>query len=373
MLVTVLLCGQGELLASGVRVLVKNVPVDRLVQKFTLKNFPAQTLKREAELVPSAAAFVDELLQASCLSCFDKIFAEENFKRYRIVEQPDATEYVKRHASPLLRGIFDYNVTVAYNEEATIAASLLDKFAELDKFYQALHKAKQQLDTDMPATGVRREAFIAQQEKYSELYQHTRAEIDTALADLRGLLDAHGREYPQDILASVDNLEAHLRQLTQARASLERAVVDEVTPRMAKLQNKAEMLGMSSSSELELKIFIDDDLNVRLRPRNLSSSSELELKIFIDDDLNVRLRPRNLSSSSELELGSSELELGSSELELGIGKDLDMSTRTRDSHDLYHDEQQKQHVDHHVEHQQQQKQHQDTMTAFVAIDPLDIF
>lgn len=198
--------------------------------------------------MPSAAAFIDELQQASCQSCFADMLDEKAFKHYRILYQPDADNYVSLYAASYrnnhttLKSLSDreYDVIVTQMDEAALADSLLDKFAELDSFYHTLREAQQQIDANMPVEGVRREVFAAQQEKYTELYQHTRAVIDTVLADLRTLLGEHGREYPAEVLANVDNLEARLRQLAQARDawhnSIEAAVTDKVTPRMQELQ-----------------------------------------------------------------------------------------------------------------------------------------
>ena len=206
--------------------------------------------------MPSAAAFVDELLQASCQSCFAKIFADNNFKYYHLLEQPDADAYLNEYKSILFLEP-TYEVTVSLTDEAALADSLLDRFAELDRFYLAMREAQQQIDTNMPVDGVRRDAFAAQHEKYTELYQHTRAEIDAVLADLRGLLDEHGREYPHEILASVDNLDAHLRRLAQARdawsRNIDTAVTDHVTPRMQTLQERGDELLQQIQKEKELE------------------------------------------------------------------------------------------------------------------------
>ena len=331
MLLLLVLCGQGELLASGVRVLIKRMPVERLVQKFTLKDFPAQTLTREVELVPSAAAFIDELLQVSCQSCFDKIFDKKNFEQYYLIT--DQTEvdgdYISAYADKLWlnhNAIYSksvpYDVTVSYTDEATLAASLLAKFDELDEFYQAIRTAQQQLDADMPVAGVRREVFIAQREQYSELYQHTRAEVDAVLTDLRALLDEHGREYPHDILASVDTLEAHLRSLIEARdtwlQNIDATVEANVTPHMEELRKRAR------------------DLFRERREKIDRQQKELERQ--------QKERDRQ-------------------------HKELDRHSYT---HDLFQNNQDPV-VDHHNYYLEQQKQHQDTMTAIVAIDPFDIF
>ena len=346
MLSVVMLCGQGELLASGVRVLIRNVPVERLVQKFTLNNFPAQTLKREGELVPRAAAFVDKLLQLSCQSCFDKIFDGKNFEQYYLITDqteadllmglsPAERNYVRAYAGKLwskydygLSVDVPYEVTVSFTDEATLAASLLDKFAELDEFYQAIHAARQQLAADMPVDGVRREAFIAQQEQYAELYRHTRAEVDAALADLRGLLDEHGREYPHDILASVDSLEAHLRSLIEARDTwlhdIKAAVKSDVTPHMRRLQEKGEELFSERKVEAEKKRLEQEELDRRQEERDRRMASSIG----------------NFNNSY--------------------------------THDLFQSKREPV-VDHYNSYVEQQKQHQDTMNAVVAIDPLDIF
>ncbi len=287
-----MLCGSGALMASGVRVLVKHVPIERVLQKFRLQDFPAQALKRDTQLVPSAAAFVDELLQASCQSCFAEIFAEKNFQHYRIVEQLD-DEYVEAYARKLSdHSLFlfhssfppssfpDYDVTVSLTDEAALADSLLDRFAKLDRFYLAMREAQQQIDTNMPVDGVRRDVFAAQREKYTELYQHTRDEIDAVLADLRGLLDEHGREYPHEVLASADNLDAHLRRLAQARdawsRNIETAVTNEATPRMLELQERGEKLLQQTQKEKELEMRLPAELQARRSVRGIMSAKEFD-------------------------------------------------------------------------------------------------
>ena len=341
-----MLCGSGALMASGVRVLVQRIPIERVMQKFRLQDFPAQALKRDTQLVPSAAAFVDELLQASCQSCFAEIFAEKNFQHYRIVEQLD-DEYVEAYARKLsYHSLFpssfppssfpDYDVTVSYTDEATLTASLLDKFAELDSFYQAMHAARQQIDANMPVDGVRRDVFAAQQEKYTELYQHTRDEIDAVLADLRGLLDEHGREYPHEILASVDNLETHLRSLTQARdawsRNIDTAVTDHVTPRMEGLQRRGEDLYAQEIHEQKM---------ARQQEKHKQKMHEQ-----IHEQKMARQQEKHEQKMAMLQL----------QAEIRQPSKADTSYTTHKPSGGLHDE-----------------QHQDTMTAVVAIDPLDIF
>ena len=213
-LLVMILCSQSELLASGVRVLIKRVPIERVIQKLTLPDFPKRALKPADGLEGSRAAFVDELLQASCQSCFKEIFDEKNFRHYFILEEPDANTYIEAHRVSLRDTHSDapYEVTVLLSDEATLADSLLEKFGVTD------------LDD------------------YHVYYR----EIDDVLADLRALLDKHGREYHPNILASAENLAKYLRQLAEARDELlqrtESVVTEAVTPRMQRLLKEAEEL-----------------------------------------------------------------------------------------------------------------------------------
>ena len=226
-----------EALAST-RVFIPRTPKLELMREYVLQQFPAQQLKPTAKLAASAEAFIDELLAMSCQSCFADIFSQENFnlatplpywgwegRKYsisRIDKQPlsrdDYHTLADPPIDPMEKSMYrTYDIEVKLQAKAEMAMILLDKFAELENFYLALETAHRNLQANMPTSSATQEIFTAQSQQYYELYQHTQAQIDQVLANLRTLFDEHGRDYPQEVLASAEHLREQLRNLAAAK------------------------------------------------------------------------------------------------------------------------------------------------------------
>ena len=293
--IVLLLVGM-ETLAST-RVFIPRTPKLELMREYVLQQFPAQQLKPTAKLAASAEAFIDELLAMSCQSCFADIFSQENFnlatplpywgwegRKYsisRIDKQPlsrdDYHTLADPPIDPMEKSMYrTYDIEVKLPAQAEMAMILLDKFAELENFYLALETAHRHLQVNMPTSSATQEIFTAQSQQYYELYQHTQAQIDQVLANLRTLFDEHGRDYPQEVLASAEHLREQLRNLAAAKE--------------AGLADLKEDL-----QELEDR-YIQGELAAKKRARRLGYTEFFYEPGFTDDVFRVKLSPKAQAS-----------------------------------------------------------------------------